>query len=121
MPKATAKRKIYAKKHEKGKVAAPRRRGLTLEPHQVIQKPMVTEKGVFQANSFNQYTFQVNPEATKTEIKNAIETLFEVSVDKVATQTRKGKPRRYKFTYGKTKSWKKAVVKLKGDDKIDFF
>ena len=54
-------------------------------------------------------------------IKNAIEALFEVPVDKVATQTRKGKPRRYKFTYGQTKSWKKAIVKLKGDAKIDFF
>ena len=82
---------------------------------------MVTEKGMFQANNLNQYTFRVNPHATKTEIKNAIETLFEVSVDKVATQTRKGKPRRYRFTYGQTKGWKKAIVKLKGDDKIDFF
>ena len=58
---------------------------------------------------------------TKEDIKNAIEKLFEVSVEKVATQTRKGKPRRYKFTYGRTKAWKKAIVKLKGDDKIDFF
>ena len=95
--------------------------GVKLEPHQVIQKPMVTEKGVFQAQFLNQYTFRVNPAATKTQIKNAVETLFEVSVEKVATQTRKGKPRRYKFTYGKTKRWKKAIVKLKGDDKIDFF
>ena len=118
--KSTAKRNIYAKKLA-GKPAQPRRRGLELELHQVILRPMVTEKGMFQANNLNQYTFRVNPRATKTEIKNAIEALFEVPVDKVATQTRKGKPRRYKFTYGQTKSWKKAIVKLKGDAKIDFF
>lgn len=118
--KSLAKRNLYAKKHA-GKPDQPRRRGLELQPHQVILRPMVTEKGMFQANTLNQYTFRVNPRATKTEIKNAIENLFEVAVDKVATQTRKGKPRRYKFTYGQTKSWKKAIVKLKGDAKIDFF
>ena len=96
-------------------------RGLKLEAHQVILRPMVTEKGMFQSEAFNQYTFKVNPAATKSDIKNAVEKLFDVKVDKVATQTRKGKPRRYKFTNGKTKGWKKAIVKLKGDDKIDFF
>ena len=95
--------------------------GLTLEPHQVIVKPMLTEKGMFQSETFNQYTFQVNPLATKTDVKNAIEKLFEVSVDKIAIQNRKGKPRRYRFKFGRTKSVKKAIVKLKGDDKIDFF
>ncbi len=118
--KSLAKRNLYAKKHS-GKPVQPRRRGLELQSHQVILKPLVTEKGVFQANNLNQYTFRVNPLATKTEIKKAIQDLFEVTVDKVATQTRKGKPRRYKFTYGQTKSWKKAIVKLKGDAKIDFF
>jgi large subunit ribosomal protein L23 len=118
--RSVAKRNLYFKKHA-GKPVQPRRRGLELQSHQVILRPMVTEKGVFQANNLNQYTFRVNPQATKTEIKNAIEDLFEVAVDKVATQTRKGKPRRYKFTYGQTKSWKKAIVKLKGDAKIDFF
>lgn len=118
--KALAKRNLYAKKHA-GKPVQPRRRGLKLQSHQIILQPMVTEKGVFQANHLNQYTFRVNPRATKTQIKNAIEDLFEVPVDKVATQTRKGKPRRYKFTYGQTKGWKKAIVKLKGDARIDFF
>lgn len=94
---------------------------LKLEPHQVILKPMLTEKGMFQSEQFNQYTFRVNPMATKTDVKNAVEQLFEVEVDKVATQNRKGKPRRYRFRFGRTKAWKKAVVKLKGDHKIDFF
>ena len=96
-------------------------KGLTLEPHQVILKPLLTEKGMFQSEEFNQYTFKVNPQATKTDVKNAVEQLFEVEVEKVATQTRKGKPRRYRFKFGRTKASKKAIVKLKGDQKIDFF
>ena len=96
-------------------------KGLRLEPHQVILKPMLTEKGMFQSETFNQYTFRVNPSATKADVKNAVESLFEVEVNKVATQNRKGKPRRYRFKFGRTKDWKKAIVKLKGDHKIDFF
>ncbi len=94
---------------------------LRLEPHQVILKPMLTEKGMFQSEELNQYTFKINPQATKSDVKRAVEQLFEVAVEKVATQTRKGKPRRYRFKAGRTKAWKKAIVKLKGDDKIDFF
>jgi large subunit ribosomal protein L23 len=94
---------------------------LQLEPHQVILKPLLTEKGMFQSEELNQYTFKINPQATKSDVKRAVEQLFEVKVDKVATQTRKGKPRRYRFRTGRTKAWKKAVVKLKGDDRIDFF
>lgn len=94
---------------------------LKLEPHQVIVKPRVTEKGMFQANELNQYTFQVNPLATKTEIKKAVEQLFEVKVIGVSTQSRKGKPRRYRFTRGRTKDWKKAIVRLHEDHRIDFF
>jgi len=99
----------------------PPRKGPKLEPHQVIIKPMVTEKGVYQSNELNQYTFKVNALATKTEIKAAVETLFKVKVEKVATQTRKGKPRRYRFTWGRTKAWKKAIVKLDPEHRIDFF
>jgi len=94
---------------------------LKLEAHQIILKPSVTEKAMFQSTELNQYTFRVNPAATKTEIKKAVEKLFEVKVTGVSTQTRKGKPRRYKFTVGRTKDWKKAIVTLAADDKIDFF
>jgi large subunit ribosomal protein L23 len=99
----------------------PAPKGPALKPHQVILRPMVTEKGLFYSQSNNQYTFEVNSLATKTEIKNAIETLFEVKVDKVMTQTRKGKPRRYKFKFGRTRACKKAIVRLDGDHRIDFF
>ncbi len=120
-PKRKAlKPKTSDKKRAKGE---SRRGGLALEPHQVIIKPVVTEKGVFQSQALNQYTFQVNPAATKTDIRNAVESLFEVKVARggISTQNRKGKPRRYKFTWGRTKDWKKAIITLAGDDKIDFF
>ncbi len=97
--------------------------GLQLEHHQVILRPLVTEKGVFQSESKEnaKYTFEVHPQATKKQIKDSIEALFEVKVAKVATQTRKGKSRRYRFKIGATKGWKKAVVTLKGDYRIDFY
>ena len=94
---------------------------LQLEPHQVLIKPTVTEKAMYQSTELNQYTFKVNPLATKTDIKKAVERLFEVRVTGVSTQFRRGKPRRYKFTYGRTKDWKKAIVTLHQEDKIDFF
>lgn len=100
--------------------SAPRK-GPKLEPHQVIVKPLVTEKGVYQSNELNQYTFRVNVMATKIEIKEAVEELFKVKVEKVATQNRQGKPRRYRFTMGRTKAWKKAIVKLDPEHRIDFF
>ena len=81
-----------------------------LEHYQVILKPRVTEKVMYQSEKLNQYTFEVNQHATKTQIKDAVEALFEVKVDSVATQNRKGKPRRYRFTHGRTKSWKKAIT-----------
>ncbi len=103
----------------KNKPAKPS--GPQLESHQIILRPMVTEKGLYYAQENNQYTFEVNPLATKTQIKRAVETLFEVKVAKVMTQTRKGKPRRYRFRHGRTKDWKKAIVRLDGDHRIDFF
>ena len=94
---------------------------IQLEPHQVLIKPAVTEKALFQSTELNQYTFHVNMLATKVDIKNAVEKLFDVKVTGVSTQIRKGKPRRFRFTRGRTKSYKKAIVTLQADDKIDFF
>jgi large subunit ribosomal protein L23 len=109
--------KVHTKKTKKP-VVAPK---LTLEPHQVIIKPAVTEKAMFQSTELNQYSFKVNLLATKPEIKQAVESLFEVKVTGVSTQIRKGKPRRSRFTRGRTKDWKKAIVTLDADSKIDFF
>ena len=94
---------------------------LQLEPHQVVLRPLVTEKGTHRASRNNQYAFEVNPLAEKDDIRTAVESLFNVRVLKVRTQNRKGKPRRYRFKEGRTKNWKKAVVTLDAEHRIDFF
>lgn len=92
-----------------------------LESHQVILRPLVTEKGVQTSEDLNQYTFEIAPAATKLDVRRAIEELFDVKVTSVKTQTRKGKARRYRFRNGKTRNWKKAIVTLAEDQKIDFY
>lgn len=94
---------------------------MTLAPHQVVIKPLVTEKGVHRSTRDNQYAFEVNTLADKVDIRNAVESLFDVKVVKVRTQNRRGKTRRYRFRYGVTKNWKKAIVTLADDDRIEFF
>ena len=95
--------------------------GFKLEPHQVIVRPLVTEKGTHRAARNNQYAFEIHPQATKTDVRHAVEQLFNVKVEKVMTQNRKGKKRRYRYKSGQTSDWKKAVVKLDSEHRIDFF
>ena len=97
------------------------KKGPRLESHQIIVRPLVTEKGMHRSTRYNQYAFEVNPNADKADVRRAIEDLFDVRVTKVRTQHRKGKPRRYKFRYGTTKNWKKARVTLDPEHRIDFF
>ncbi len=94
---------------------------LELEPYQIILRPLVTEKGVHKASRYNAYAFEVNPLAGKADIRWAVEQLFDVKVVKVNTQNRKGKPRRTRFRWGRTKVWKKAIITLDSEDRIDFF
>jgi large subunit ribosomal protein L23 len=98
-----------------------RSRGPKLEPHQVVLRPLVTEKGTHQFTHRNAYPFEVNPWANKEEIKHAVQELFNVRVVKVRTQNRVGKRRRYRFKMGQLASWKKAIVTLHADDRIEFF
>ena len=72
----------------------PASTSIALEPHQVIVKPLVTEKGMHKSTRNNAYAFEINRLATKEDVKKAVEALFEVKVVKVATQNRKGKVRR---------------------------
>ena len=97
--------------------------GPKLEPHQVILRPLVTEKGTHQStHRTTPIPFEVNPWATKDEIKAAVEELFGVRVKKVRTQNRLGKQRRYRFRMGKLPNWKKAIVTLHADSPpIEFF
>ena len=96
-------------------------KGVKLESHQVILRPLVTEKGVHRAARNNHYAFEIHPQATKIDVRKAVEELFNVVVDKVMTQNRKGKTRRYRNRAGVTSNWKKAVVKLGTEHRIDFF
>ncbi|MBX3439961.1 MAG: 50S ribosomal protein L23 [Planctomycetaceae bacterium] len=95
--------------------------GLVLEPHQVLVRPLVTEKGTHVSVKYNQYPFEVHAQATKADVKRAVEELWNVRVLRVRTQTRKGKPRRHRTNMGYRKDWKKAIVELHGDDRIAFF
>lgn len=102
-------------------IKRPRPAGPDLEPHQVVLRPLVTEKGTHQFTRHNAYSFEVNQWATKEQIKAAVQELFNVHVEKVRTQTRLGKKRRYRFRVGTLPSWKKAIVTLHGEDRIEFF
>ncbi len=94
---------------------------LKLAPHQVILRPLVTEKGMHRSSRDNAYAFEVNRLASKDVIRDAIEELFDVKVLSVRTQNRQGKPRRTRFRKGVTKNWKKAIVTLHSEHRIDFF
>ena len=93
----------------------------TMDPHRVVLRPLVTEKGTHQSERYNAYAFEVASRATKLDIRNAVEALWNVRVVDVRTQTRKGKPRRTRLKMGHTGDWKKAIVELHAEDKISFF
>ncbi|MBN2589139.1 MAG: 50S ribosomal protein L23 [Sedimentisphaerales bacterium] len=92
-----------------------------MDDFNIIIKPLVTEQGMHFANVKSAYSFQVNKKANKTQIKNAVEKIYNVKVDKVRTANRIGKVRRKGRNLGLTSSWKKAVVFLKPDFHIDLF
>jgi large subunit ribosomal protein L23 len=99
----------------------PQAGGIHLEAHQVILRPLVTEKGMHRSTRYNAYAFEVNRMANKHDVRRAIEELFNVKVLRVNTQNRKGKPRRSRFSSGQTKDWKRAIVTLDKENRIDFF
>lgn len=102
-----------------GQKRAPK--GPQLESHQVIIRPLITEKGTHLVERYNTYLFQVHPQATKDQIKRAVEHLFEVTVDDVRTIKRKGKPRRYRNHMSHRSDSKRALVKLTENDRIALF
>jgi large subunit ribosomal protein L23 len=87
----------------------------------IIIRPLVTEKSTHQQNTRNAYAFEVRKDADKTSIKQAIEKLYDVKVVDVRTMVRKGKPRRTKVRVITTGSWKRAIVVLAEDSKIELF
>ena len=91
-----------------------------MDPSQVIIRPVVSEKSYVLAAA-DKYTFRVHPKAHKTQIRQAIEELFEVKVVEVRTMSVKSKPKRRGFTAGRSRSWKKAVVQVRAGDTIPIF
>jgi len=92
-----------------------------LDDYNIIIRPLVTEQGMHFANTRSAYSFEVNKKANKTQIKNAVEKIYSVKVDKVRTANLRGKFRRRGRNTGMTSSWKKAVVYLEPDYHIDLF
>jgi large subunit ribosomal protein L23 len=89
--------------------------------HEVIVRPVITEKSTDQLDRNHAYTFVVAIEANKYEIAEAIQTLFNVKVDSVRTMLYRGKERRVGRHVGRRAAWKKAVVKLREGDTIEIF
>ncbi len=89
--------------------------------HNVLKRPVVTEKSTALREEENQYAFEVALDANKIEIRRAVESNFGVRVLDVRTQVVRGKMKRFRRGFGKKPNWKKAVVTLREGDVIDFF
>lgn len=87
-------------------------------PHDIVKGLLRTEKSS-NMMPFNKYLFWVDSKANKIEIRKAVEGIYKVKVNNVNTITVKGKPKRVRYTMGKTSDWKKAIVTLKDGEKID--
>ena len=92
-----------------------------LDHYNIIIRPLITEQGIHFANVKGAYSFEVNKKANKTQIKKAVEKIYGVKVLKVRTASHRGKYRRKGRSFGRTPSWKKAVVFLGPDYHIDLF
>ena len=88
------------------------------DPYSAIISPLRTEKGT-KLLAFNKYLFYVTKSANKIEIREAIEEIYKVKVEKVNTITVRGKKKRVRFVEGKTPDWKKAIVTLRQGEKIE--
>ncbi len=88
---------------------------------EIVKRPLVTEKNTEESETHNRYAFLVDMRARKPDIKRAVEELYGVRVEKVATQIRKGRLRRTRHGHVRTAPWKRAMVYLHGDDRIEVF
>lgn len=89
--------------------------------HYIVKRPVLSEKSTYAMNEQRRYTFLVDPRATKTEIKAAIEQIYKVKVEQVNTQIKKGEHRRIKSGPMIDPPSKKAIVKLADGGKIELF
>ena len=121
MPRSRPRPKRYLRKLASRQPCVHGPTGVELRPYQVVLRPLVTEKGTHQSTRYNSYTFEVNPLANKDQIRAAVGELFNVRVEKVRTQNRIGKVTRHRQTEGFRPAWKKAIVTLHEEDRIEFF
>ncbi len=91
-----------------------------MDASQVIIRPVVSEKS-FVLAEIGKYTFRVHPDAHKTQIRQAVEELFDVRVRDVRTVAVRSKPKRRGYTAGRTRAWKKAIVQVGEGDTIPIF
>ena len=91
-----------------------------MDPTQVVIRPVVSEKS-YVLSAADRYTFRVHPDAHKTQIRQAIESLFDVGVLGVHTMSVKSKPKRRGQIQGRTRKWKKAIVQVREGDSIPIF
>jgi large subunit ribosomal protein L23 len=91
-----------------------------MEHSQVILRPVVSEKS-YVLSAARKYTFRVHPDAHKTQIRQAVEALFEVHVVEVRTLSVKSKPKRRGISRGRTRTWKKAIVQIREGESIPIF
>ena len=89
--------------------------------HETVVRPLITEKTSAAFQDRGEYTFEVHPDASKPQIRQAIEDLFGVKVTDVWTSNQRGKEKRMGRTVGRRPSWKKAIVKLREGDTIEIF
>lgn len=94
---------------------------MSANPRDIIIEPVVSEKSYDLVANNNTYTFIVDPRSNKTQIRQAVESIFDVKVTSVNTMNRKGKKKRTGWTVGKRKDTKRALVTLVPGDSIDAF
>lgn len=92
---------------------------MNIDSHSVIRRPLITEKSVFAQAATNQYTFEVHPAANKVQIKEAVQSLFDVKVLAVQVSNNNGKMRRTRMGSGRRPDWKKAIVRLADGQQIE--
>jgi large subunit ribosomal protein L23 len=93
---------------------------MSLHPNEVLLAPVVTEKAYAQIDN-NKYSFRVHPDAHKTQVRQAVEELFDVKVERVNISKVQAKPKRRGLHRGVKPGWKKAIVQLRAGDTIEIF
>jgi len=94
---------------------------MTFDPRRIVKRALITEKGTVLRELRNQYVFEVARDATKIDIKRAVESIFSVKVKEVRTMQVHGKTKRQGRWVGRRNDWKKAIVTLQPDQKIELF